>query len=72
MAFREVSSMKKLVHHVVRRPGKNLGDRDIEIPVAEELASTPGIPLREQDVSFYSKVYPLENPDLEKAADIDW
>ncbi len=64
--------MKKLIHHVVRRPGKNLGDRDIEIPVAEELASTPGIPLREQDVSFYSRVYPLENPDLEKAADIDW
>ena len=22
--------------------------------------------------SFYSRVYPLENPDLEKAADIDW
>ncbi len=64
--------MAKKVHHVVKRPGRRPGDPDIEIPVAEDLASVPGIPTRESDVSFYSRVYPLETQNIEKAADREW
>ena len=43
--------MSKSVDHIVRRPGRRLGDHD---------------------VSFYSRVEPLKNPDLEKTADREW
>ena len=64
--------MPKPVSHVVTRPGRRHGDEDVEIPVPEELATVPGIPLREKDVSFYSRVYPLETQNIEKAADREW
>ena len=64
--------MPKQTHHVVTRPGRRLGDPDIEIPVSEDLASEPGIPQREGDVSFYSRAYPLETQNIEKAADRAW
>ena len=64
--------MAKTVHHVVTRPGKKPGDPDVEIPVAENLVSVPGVPLIEADVSFYSKLDPLENQNIEKEADREW
>ena len=64
-------AMKK-VHHVVRRPGNRLGDPDIEIPVAEDLVTEPGAPVREGDVSFYSREYPLEAHFVENSADREW
>ena len=64
--------MPKRVHHVVTRPGREAGDPDVEIPVAEDLVSQPGIPLREVDVSFYSREYPLESQSIEKEADREW
>ncbi|MCH7641952.1 MAG: hypothetical protein IIC30_01610 [Chloroflexi bacterium] len=64
--------MPKPVSHVVKRPGRKLGDPEIEIPVAEDLTSVPGAPVREEDISFYSRVYPLETQNIEKAADRDW
>ena len=64
--------MAKPVSHIVRRPGRVAGEPDVEIPVAEDLATTPGIPLREVDVSFYSRVDPLESQNVEKGADRDW
>jgi ferredoxin len=45
---------------------------DVDIPVAEDLTTVPGIPLRENDVSFYSRVYPQETQNIEKAADREW
>jgi len=63
---------KKAVHHVVTRPGRKHGDPDVQIPVAEDLISVPGIPVRETDVSFYSRVYPQETQNVEKAADRKW
>ena len=50
--------MPKAVHHVVKRPGRTLDELDVEIPVAEDLATVPGIPQREEDVAFYTRVYP--------------
>jgi len=49
-----------------------MGDPDVEIPVAEDLATVPGIPLRQVDVSFYSRIEPLESQNVEKGADRDW
>ena len=63
---------RKAVHHVVKRPGRLQGDADVEIPVAEDLTTTPGIPQKSEDVSFYSRVYPLESQNIEKAADREW
>jgi len=64
--------MAKAIHHVVTRPGRKHGDHDVQIPVAEDLITTPGIPVRETDVSFYSRVYPQETQNVEKAADRLW
>jgi NAD-dependent dihydropyrimidine dehydrogenase PreA subunit len=64
--------MAKKVSHYVTRPGKNLGDPPVTIPVAEDLVTVPGIPARENDVSFFSREYPLENMALEESASADW
>ena len=47
--------MPKPISHVVRRPGPRPGDPDVEIPVAEDLVTVPGHPVREADISFYSR-----------------
>jgi hypothetical protein len=62
----------KKVKHVVKRPGRTHGDPDVAIPVPEDLATVPGIPKRENDVAFYSRTYPLESQNIEKAADREW
>ena len=64
--------MTQPVSHVVTRPGRKHGDTDVQIPVAQDLATVPGIPLREADLSFYSRVYPQETQNIEKAADRQW
>jgi len=64
--------MQKTVHHVVTRPGRKHGDIDVQIPVAEDLTTVPGIRMRDSDVSFYSRVYPIEGQNIEKAADRRW
>ena len=64
--------MSKAVKHVVNRPGRRLGDRETAIPVAEELATVPGSPVIDGDVSYYSREYPIESQTVEKSADRDW
>ncbi len=64
--------MAKAVRHTVNRPGRKHGDSDVDIPVAEDLATVPGIPEIEADVAFYSREYPLESQAVEKAADREW
>ncbi len=64
--------MPKRVSHVVKRPGRLHGRPDVDIPVAEDLVTEPGIPQREIDISFYSRVDPLESQNVEKAADREW
>ena len=63
---------EKVVNHVVTRPGRLHGFGDYDIPVAEDLATEPGIRKIDEDVSFYSRVYPLESQNIEKAADREW
>ena len=64
--------MRKTIHHIVNRRGRKPGDPDVHIPVSDDLTSVPGIPLRESDVSFYSRVEPLESQNKEKSADREW
>ena len=63
---------EKVVHHVVTRPGRLHGFEDYPIPVAEDLVTEPGVRKSDVDVSFYSRVYPLESQNIEKAADREW
>ena len=63
---------KKKVGHYVQRPGRNPGDADVVIPVAEDLETVPGIPLRESDVAFFSREDPLENMAIAESASADW
>ncbi len=64
--------MPKAISHTIKRRGKKPGDADVEIPIAEDLATVPGIPAREKDVAYYSRVYPLEAQFIEKSADREW
>jgi ferredoxin len=63
---------KKKVGHYVTRPGNNLGDAPITIPVAEDLEVGTGIPTREIDVAFFSREDPLENMAISESASADW
>jgi ferredoxin len=56
----------------VTRPGRKHGDPDVQIPVAEDITTVPGIRMRDSDLSFYSRVYPIEGQNIEKAADRRW
>ncbi len=60
------------VHHVVTRPGRLHGYPDYDIPVAEALVTVPGTRKNDEDVSFYTRVDPLESQNIEKAADREW
>src|ERR671925_1607548 len=63
---------KKEVSHYVKRPGRNVGDPDVVIPVAKDLVSVPGIPTREIDVSYFSREDPLENMAISESASAEW
>jgi ferredoxin len=63
--------MKKVSHYVTR-PGNNLGDPPVTIPIPEDLVSVPGIPIRESDVSFFSREDPLENMAISESASAEW
>src|SRR4030095_14654589 len=56
--------MTKTVNHVVTRPGRKHGDAAVQIPVADDLTTVPGIRQRDADVSFYSRTYPQETQNI--------
>ncbi len=64
--------MAKPVSHVVTRPGRKPGDPDADIPIAQDLATVPGSPTIDGDVSYYSREYPVESQTVEKSADREW
>src|SRR2546428_13884717 len=59
---------KKNVSHYVTRPGKQLVDPPITIPVAEDLLSVPGIPTRDGDVALFAREDRLENMAVAESA----
>jgi len=62
----------KEIHHTVKRPGRTQDHDSVEIPVAEELATVPGIVKKDNDVAWYSRNYPIVSQNIEKAADREW
>ena len=64
--------MAKPVSHVVTRPGRKPGEPDADIPIAQDLATVPGSPTIDGDVSYYSREYPVESQTVEKSADREW
>ena len=62
----------KEIHHTVKRPGRTQDHDSVEIPVAEELATVPGIVKKDNDVAWYSRNYPIVSQNVEKAADREW
>ena len=62
----------KKVSHIVNRPGRVDRKNEAEILVAEDLATVPGVPKREKDLSFYSRTEPLESQSISKTADRAW
>ncbi|MCH2512964.1 MAG: hypothetical protein MK158_11025 [Dehalococcoidia bacterium] len=63
--------MLKIGHEVVR-PGKNVSDAPVTIPVPEELVTVPGIPINNREVDWYSREYPLETMNIDERATRDW
>ena len=64
--------MPKEISHFVRRPGNKPGDPELVIPVAKDLVTQPGNPVRDADVSFYGREEPLEAHFVENSADREW
>ena len=60
------------IGHTVIHPGPRPGDPPVEIPVAEELATVPGIPTNEREVDWYAREYPLESINIAEGASRDW
>ena len=63
--------MLKIGHEVVR-PGRNLGDAPVAIPVPEELETVPGVPMNQREVDWYAREYPLETMNITDRASRDW
>ena len=59
---------KRIVGQHIIRPGRTVDDEDITFPVAKDLIKVPGAPRREDEITFYSKEYPLES----FAVDVRW
>ena len=64
--------MPKEIGHYVTRPGRRLGDAEVTIPVPKDLETAPGIPSRDEDISFYTREYPLESLAVEESAALDY
>ena len=58
--------------HEVIRPGRKHGDEPVSIPVAKDLEKAPDSLRRDQEITFYSREYPLESFALEQSASVDW
>ena len=64
-------AMKK-IGQVVTRPGRLPSDPHIDIPIPEDLMTVPGSPIRQNEVDFYSREYPLESQNVDNSADRQW
>jgi ferredoxin len=63
---------KKTVGQTVTRPGRRAGDPAVTIPIPADLMTVPGIPVRQNEVDFYSREYPIESQNVDFSADRQW
>jgi len=59
----------KKIGQVITRPGRLPNDPPIDIPIPEDLMTVPGAPIRQNEVDFYSREYPLESQNVDNSAD---
>ena len=60
------------IGHEVTRPGRNLGENEVTIPIPEELETVPGIPTTQREIDWYAREYPLETINITERASRDW
>ncbi len=63
---------KRIVGRHITRPGRAVDDEDITFPVAKDLLKVPGAPRREDEITFYSREYPLESFAVAETASAEW
>jgi hypothetical protein len=63
---------KKKIGQVITRPGRTVNHPDVVIPIPEDLMTVPGIPIRQNEVDFYSREYPIESQNIDYSADRQW
>ncbi len=63
---------KRVVGKQITRPSGKPGEGPITFPVAKDLLKVDGIPIRDNEVSFYSREYPLESVAVEQSASTQW
>jgi epoxyqueuosine reductase len=68
----EMTMAKRIIGHYVTRPGRTHEDEPVIIPVAKDLQNVPGVSRREDEISFYSREYPLESFAVEQSASAEW
>ena len=64
--------MARRVGYHVNRPGRQHGDEDVQIPIAADLKSVPGTPTRDNEITYYTREYPLESVAVEHSASSLW
>src|SRR5919198_6198050 len=68
----EQTMAQKKIGQIITRPGRLPSDPPITIPIPEDLMTVPGIPIRQNEVDFYSREYPIESQNIEMSADRQW
>jgi hypothetical protein len=63
---------KKKVGQVITRPGRTINHPDVTIRIPEDLMTVPGAPIRQNEVDFYSREYPIESQNIDYSADRQW
>ena len=63
---------KRKLGKVVVRKGRKPGDDDLRIPIAADLLKVEGIPIRDNEVSYYSREFPLESFSVLESASAVW
>ena len=64
--------MARRVGYHVNRPGRRSEDEDVAIPIAADLKSVPGTPTRDNEITYYTREYPLESVAVEHSASSLW
>ena len=64
--------MPRRVGYKITRPGRKTDDPEIELPIAQDIRSEPGIPRRDNEVSYYAREFPLESVAEEQSASAQW
>ena len=63
---------KRIIGQYVTRPGRTAGDDDVTLPVAKDLVKAPAVLRREDEITFYSREYPLESFAVDETASAEW